>query len=108
MKGVDNLWTTLWITRGFPVDNSVDNLWRTPHPSAPVDNPMSYSQVIHRGRRFIHSAYPQADWPPGRGFPPIIHISTGPTTTTTKSLRSFKKDSSNRREKEGEHENPSG
>ncbi|MGQ9510526.1 MAG: hypothetical protein ACUVS9_01240 [Thermaceae bacterium] len=83
MKGVDNLWITLWITRGVPVDNPVDNLWITPPFSTPVDNWGGFPQVIHRGTPLIHRSYPQAVSAPGRYFPPFIHISTGPTTTTT-------------------------
>ena len=91
MKGVDNLWITLWITPGRGVDNPVDNLWTTPPSFPPVDNPLSYSQVIHRETRVFHRGYPQPVSAPGRRSPPLIHISTGPTTTTTKVFKIFKR-----------------
>ncbi|MGQ9753382.1 MAG: hypothetical protein ACUVQD_01765 [Thermaceae bacterium] len=55
MKGVDNLWITLWITRGVPVDNPVDNLWITPPFSTPVDNWGGFSTGYPQG----DATYPQ-------------------------------------------------
>lgn len=91
MKAVDNLWITLWITPGRGVDNPVDNLWTTPPSFPPVDNPLSYSQVIHREAWVFHRSYPQPVSAPERCSPPLIHISTGSTTTTTKIFKTFKR-----------------
>jgi hypothetical protein len=71
-----------------PVEMPVDN----PMLLEPVDKWGSYPQVIHSGGRVIHRSYPQAIADGDAALSHFSTLSTGPTTMTTNSLKSLKRE----------------
>ncbi len=69
-----------------PVDKAVDKcVWY-----GLVDKSQFCPQLIHSLSTLLYPLYPQAQFDKAGGLSHHIHISTGPTTTTTNYLNSLK------------------